>query len=149
METPVLLCFYLYFTPAFFSSRCFYYMLAALLHHSHPEDTLCQLLCASGNVQCLHVAGIREQCREPHHIHHFQCGVSQGVHEDPALLSAPFCMWVRSVPWLIFSGWEGRSRFVCFFWKDRIDIIDTEAFQLDSNECKSRGLFGGLELCSS
>ncbi|XP_046695757.1 dopamine receptor D2b isoform X1 [Silurus meridionalis] len=94
-------------------SRSFHHLLAALLHHSHPKDPLCELLRASGNVQRLHVARIREQRREPHHIHHFQRGVPQGFHEDPALLSA-LCVSVRLVP--SFSPLSEVEDFFFFFF---------------------------------
>jgi len=77
-------------TAYFLCCRCFHYLLAALFYYSHFENSLHELRGATGNVQCLHLAGICEQRRQPHHIYHFQCGVQKGFHKDIALLRTLF-----------------------------------------------------------
>nr|XP_046150870.1 dopamine receptor D2a isoform X5 [Oncorhynchus gorbuscha] len=48
------------------------------------------VLGSCGDVQCFHVAGVCEQCGEPHHLHHFQYRVQKSFHQDPALLRLAF-----------------------------------------------------------
>ncbi|CAB1333498.1 unnamed protein product, partial [Coregonus sp. 'balchen'] len=52
---------------------------------------LWQLLYLALPVQCCHLAGLPQQCRQPRHLHHLQHRVPQGLHQDPKLLIKFLC----------------------------------------------------------
>ncbi|XP_061632764.1 dopamine receptor D2 like isoform X4 [Phyllopteryx taeniolatus] len=69
-------------------ARCVHHLLAAFLPDARSEGSLRQLLHLAVAVQHRHMAGLPQQRRQPHHLHHLQRGVPQGLHQNPPLLTA-------------------------------------------------------------
>ncbi|KAM6097753.1 D(3) dopamine receptor isoform 2-T2 [Theristicus caerulescens] len=63
-------------------------LLAALLLDSHPQCPLPVLPRAPRALQCQHLAWLREQRPEPHHLHNLQHRLPQSLPQDPLLLTA-------------------------------------------------------------
>lgn len=70
-------------------SSCFRgvsHLLAAFFCDSHSEHPLQDMLRASWTLQRFHLAGLRQQCPQPRHLHHLQHRVQTGLHQNPQLL---------------------------------------------------------------
>lgn len=66
--------------------RRVHHLLAAFLPDTRAEGPLPELLYHSLTVQRCHLAGLSQQRCQPRHLHHFQHWISQGLHQNPALL---------------------------------------------------------------
>lgn len=88
--TMFLLCFcfrpFSITSPLSGCSRGVSHLLAAFLCDSRSEHPLQDMLRASWALQCVHLAGVCQQCPQPHYLHHLQHRVQTGLHQDPQLL---------------------------------------------------------------
>ncbi|XP_074716936.1 D(3) dopamine receptor isoform X3 [Strix uralensis] len=81
-------------TDASYCAGGIHSLLAALLLDSHPQHPLPVLPRAPGALQCQHLAWLRQQRPQPHHLHNLQHRLPQSLPQDPLLLTvglAPGC----------------------------------------------------------